>query len=56
MKYQLLDTGNRQKLEQIGKYRLIRPALNACWEPSLSQSEWDQAVGIFTRDSSGGGS
>ena len=56
MKYQLLDTGNRQKLEQIGKYRLIRPALNASWEPTLDKSEWDKALGIFTRDSSGGGS
>lgn len=56
MKYQLIDTGNRQKLEQIGKYRLVRPALNAFWEPALPQSEWDKALGIFTRDSSGGGS
>jgi 23S rRNA (cytosine1962-C5)-methyltransferase len=56
MKYQLLDTGNCQKLEQIGKYRLIRPALNAFWKPALEQSEWNKAHGTFTRDSSGGGS
>jgi 23S rRNA (cytosine1962-C5)-methyltransferase len=55
MKYQLLDTGNRQKLEQIGKYRLIRPALNAFWAPTLPQSEWNEAVGTFSRDASGGG-
>lgn len=55
MKYQLLDSGNRRKLEQIGKYRLIRPALNAFWEPALPQTEWDEAAGIFTRDTSGGG-
>ena len=56
MKYQLLDTGNCQKLEQIGKYRLIRPTLNAFWKPALPQSEWNEAAGIFTRDASGGGS
>ena len=55
MKYQLLDSGNRRKLEQIGKYRLIRPALNAFWEPALPQSAWDEAAGTFTRDASGGG-
>jgi 23S rRNA (cytosine1962-C5)-methyltransferase len=56
MKYQLLDTGNCRKLEQIGEYRLVRPALNAFWKPTLPKSEWDKAAGIFTRDSRGGGS
>lgn len=55
MKYELLDSGHRQKLEQIGKYRLVRPAMNAFWAPKLSTTEWDQADGIFTRNSSGGG-
>ncbi len=55
MKYQLLDSGNLQKLEQVGKYRLIRPALNAFWKPELSQKEWEKADAVFTRDSSGGG-
>ncbi len=55
MKYQLLDSGNRRKLEQIGKYRLIRPALNAFWKPVLPQFEWDAAAGTFTRDASGAG-
>lgn len=55
MKYLLLDSGNRQKLEQVGKYRLIRPALNAFWQPGLPENEWSLADGIFVRDSSGGG-
>ena len=33
--YILLDSGNLKKLEQVGPYRLIRPALNAFWQPSL---------------------
>lgn len=53
--YQILDSGNLQKLEQLGNFRLIRPALNAFWPPTLSKDEWDKAVGIFQRDSTGGG-
>ena len=54
--YRLLDSGNLKKLEQVGKYRLIRPALNAFWAPSLPRSEWDGADAEFLRDSSGRGS
>ena len=53
--YTLLDSGNLQKLEQLGKYRLIRPALNAFWPPSLPTTDWDKAIGTFKRNSSGGG-
>lgn len=31
--YQLIDCGNRKKLEQIGDYKIIRPAPQAIWEP-----------------------
>ena len=30
-RYELLDSGNFAKLEQVGEYRLVRPALNAAW-------------------------
>jgi 23S rRNA (cytosine1962-C5)-methyltransferase len=53
--YILLDSGNLQKLEQVGKYRLIRPALNAYWHPSLPEEEWNMAIGVFRRNSSGAG-
>ncbi|HBM16177.1 MAG TPA: SAM-dependent methyltransferase [Lentisphaeria bacterium] len=53
--YQILDSGNLQKLEQVGSYRLIRPALNAFWPISLPKKEWDNADAIFQRNSSGGG-
>ena len=55
MKYQLLDSGNRRKLEQIGEYRVIRPALNAAWRPELPDAEWQLADGVFERNSTGGG-
>jgi len=54
-KYELLDSGNFMKLEQVGAYRLARPALNAAWAPSLAKAEWERADAVFTRDSSGGG-
>ena len=55
MKYQLIDSGDRKKLEQVGEVRLVRPALNAAWRPLLPAQEWNRADGVFERDSSGGG-
>lgn len=56
MEYRLLDSGNLQKLEQVGQYRLVRPALNAFWKQSLRSDEWQRADGVFTRSADGGGS
>ena len=53
--YVLLDSGRLRKLEQVGPYRLIRPALNAFWEPTLPEAEWRAADAEFVRDSSGRG-
>jgi 23S rRNA (cytosine1962-C5)-methyltransferase len=40
--YELLDTGNREKLERFGKYILIRPEPQAVWQKSLPESEWER--------------
>lgn len=53
--YQLLDSGNFQKLEQVGRYRLVRPAAQAVWRPRLSASAWASADASFTRFSGGDG-
>ena len=53
--YRLLDTGNLQKLEMAGPYKLIRPALTAFWTPTLPEKEWGDADGIFIRDAGGNG-
>ena len=55
LEYKLLDTGNFRKLEQVGPWKLIRPALNACWNPMLSKDNWLSADAEFLRDSSGHG-
>ena len=45
--YQLLDTGELQKLEQFGPHRFIRPAPQAIWPKSLSSAEWKEAEGEY---------
>lgn len=54
--YQLLDSGNFEKLEQVGPYRLIRPAPQAIWKPAQSAQVWKTAHAHYHRSSSGGGS
>ena len=53
--YRLLDSGNLMKLEEVGPFRLVRPALNAVWPPALPESEWRRADAVFTRDAGGSG-
>ncbi|MDD3154941.1 MAG: class I SAM-dependent methyltransferase [Victivallaceae bacterium] len=55
MEYKLLDSGNMRKLEAVGEYRLIRPALNAFWTPQLPGSEWEKADAVYERNSTGSG-
>ncbi len=45
--YTLLDTGNGQRLERIGNYRFIRPAVQAMWKPALDEKEWLSVNGVF---------
>lgn len=52
--YQLLDSGNFKKWEQVGPYRLIRPALGAVWSPRQPESQW-VADAEFVRNASGKG-
>ena len=53
--YQLLDSGDMQKLERVGPYLLVRPSPQAIWNKRLPASEWGKADGVFNRDSEGGG-
>ncbi|MCG7504981.1 class I SAM-dependent rRNA methyltransferase [Mesorhizobium retamae] len=48
--YALLDSGNGQKLEQYGPYRIVRPEGQAIWQPALPAKDWDRADAIFTGD------
>lgn len=42
--YELLDSGDGEKLERFGKYILIRPEPQAIWNKTLSDQEWKQAA------------
>lgn len=53
--YQLLDTGDFRKLEQVGPYRLVRPAATAVWNASRPKSEWTDVAAEFVRHKDGTG-
>ena len=53
--YELLDCGGGERLENWGGYLLRRPDPQAVWQPGGSPL-WEQARGVYTRSSSGGGS
>lgn len=38
--YELIDSGNGEKLERFGKYILIRPEPQAIWSKVLDEQEW----------------
>jgi 23S rRNA (cytosine1962-C5)-methyltransferase len=38
--YELIDSGDFEKLERFGSYFLIRPEPKALWDKSLSDKEW----------------
>jgi 23S rRNA (cytosine1962-C5)-methyltransferase len=48
--YLLIDSGDGQKLEQIGKYRIIRPCPLAIWKSYLPKSTWESADALFSRE------
>ena len=45
--YELLDSGNGQRLERFGQYVISKPDPQAIWLPSLSQAEWEKANAKF---------
>jgi 23S rRNA (cytosine1962-C5)-methyltransferase len=54
--YELIDSGNFEKLERFGKYITIRPEPQAIWKPVLSDKEWiKQAHVKFIQKSSAAG-
>lgn len=52
--YELLDSGENEKLERYGKFVLSRPDPQALWNKNLSEKEWQKADAIFTRDEKAG--
>ena len=46
--YALLDSGDGEKLEQYGPYRIVRPEGQAIWQRALNAAEWNRADAVFT--------
>lgn len=45
--YELLDSGEGQKLERFGSYTFVRPEVQALWCRSLPKEKWQEAHAIF---------
>lgn len=48
--YTLLDSGDGEKLEQYGPYRIVRPEGQAIWRRALLERDWANVDAIFTGD------
>jgi len=54
--YELVDSGDFEKLERFGKYFLIRPEPQAVWSKALSDKEWEKQANVkFISKSSSSG-
>nr|WP_234895169.1 class I SAM-dependent rRNA methyltransferase [Sinorhizobium meliloti] len=48
--YHLVDSGDGEKLEQYGPYRIVRPEAQALWPKALPAWIWERADAVFTGD------
>ncbi|MGE0503742.1 MAG: RsmD family RNA methyltransferase [Rhizobiaceae bacterium] len=48
--YALLDSGDGEKLEQYGPYRIVRPEGQAIWRRALPARDWRNVDAVFTGD------
>ncbi|MBR7089959.1 MAG: class I SAM-dependent methyltransferase [Lachnospiraceae bacterium] len=53
--YEVLDTGNGEKLERWGKFILVRPDPQVIWQTDHRNPGWKNANGHYHRSSKGGG-
>lgn len=53
--YELIDSGDGEKLERFGAYRIIRPEPKALWSKSMSAKEWERTAHTKFRPGAGFG-
>jgi 23S rRNA (cytosine1962-C5)-methyltransferase len=51
--YQLIDSGDYEKLERFGKYILRRPEPQAVWRKALSEKDWEQKTDAWFKKEKG---
>jgi 23S rRNA (cytosine1962-C5)-methyltransferase len=52
--YELIDTGNGQRLERFGKYILVRPDPQIIWKPQKDDGVWQKADAVYVQQGSKG--
>ncbi len=45
--YELIDTGEGEKIEHVGPHTFVRPCEEAVWPKTLSKKEWEKIDGKF---------
>ncbi len=53
--YELLDTGEGERLERWGRFVLRRPDPQVIWPTTLGKKAWGEVHGHYARNSNGGG-
>ena len=53
--YEVLATGNGEKLERWGEVYLLRPDPQVIWEPSMDMKKFPKLNAHYIRESTGGG-
>ncbi len=53
--YELVDSGNGEKLERFGGHLLIRPEPKALWDKSLTEKDWSRMADVRFRPGAGFG-
>jgi 23S rRNA (cytosine1962-C5)-methyltransferase len=51
--YELLDTGEGEKLERFGPHTFVRPYEDAVWPKTLNKKEWENVDGKFWSSKAG---
>lgn len=54
--YELIDSGNGEKLERWGRFILRRPDPQAIWDKDNSIKQWNTSDMVYHRSNTGGGS
>jgi len=51
--YELIDSGDYEKLERFGQYFLVRPEPQAVWNKSIANQEWESMANAIFRQEKG---
>lgn len=51
--YELIDSGNFEKLERFGSYVVARPEPQAVWNKSLTETEWEKMANAYFKKEKG---